>query len=462
MKIKKITLKDFQQFENVVFDFTYPEGHENAGQPLKKICFIGQSGTGKTTLLRIIKYFTSRDKSIGPNFNFIDPPKDRIFVEIFQGKLFSKQTVNDSTFYISNYTLDGKTISYTEWDKLDNEYRENLKPILINYPAEVIRGNNPLKIDISDEIKQKKLKDKLTFISTLKPQQIVDFTIDEIENIRNYVFKEIKEHRAKELLYKNKISEIVLSEKSTPSDIKKINKDYEKWLKVNPNPLTKLAEECLNPLLVQFGLKVKTKIDLDSILELGDIQLQTISGEDVDRPFWSTGTRHLVDTIVPLFELKPNNAIILFDEIEKSLYPDIQKSIVDFLCNLNKNCQYFFATHSPIIASSFDPWEVFHLEFDKHCSNVVLTQNYTGKKHVDNYDYYPKYLRWDSIIMKVFNLNDEGNDREEILIEVATLYKELKELNEKGKRKTSQYKKLYSKFLILSKKVGWDAKDIEK
>jgi GTPase SAR1 family protein len=34
---------------------TYPKGHEKEGQPLDKICIIGQSGTGKTNLLNIIK-----------------------------------------------------------------------------------------------------------------------------------------------------------------------------------------------------------------------------------------------------------------------------------------------------------------------------------------------------------------------------------------------------------------------
>jgi ABC-type lipoprotein export system ATPase subunit len=36
---------------------TYPEGHEKAGQPLDKVCFIGQSGTGKTSLLKIISKY---------------------------------------------------------------------------------------------------------------------------------------------------------------------------------------------------------------------------------------------------------------------------------------------------------------------------------------------------------------------------------------------------------------------
>lgn len=55
MKITQLRLDNFQQFNPLTLNFTYPEGHEKAGQPLDKICFIGQSGTGKTTLLNLIQ-----------------------------------------------------------------------------------------------------------------------------------------------------------------------------------------------------------------------------------------------------------------------------------------------------------------------------------------------------------------------------------------------------------------------
>ena len=57
MKITKIHLKDFHQFRDLTIDLTYPKGHEKEGQPLDKVCFIGQSGTGKTSLLEIIPKF---------------------------------------------------------------------------------------------------------------------------------------------------------------------------------------------------------------------------------------------------------------------------------------------------------------------------------------------------------------------------------------------------------------------
>ncbi|RKZ53396.1 MAG: hypothetical protein DRR16_25625 [Candidatus Parabeggiatoa sp. nov. 3] len=55
MKITQINIKDYNQFKNLMLDLTYPKGHEKEDQALDKICFIGQSGTGKTSLLNICK-----------------------------------------------------------------------------------------------------------------------------------------------------------------------------------------------------------------------------------------------------------------------------------------------------------------------------------------------------------------------------------------------------------------------
>ncbi len=54
MKISKIHISKYHQFEDFELELTYPKGHEKEGQPLDKVCFIGQSGTGKTTLLELI------------------------------------------------------------------------------------------------------------------------------------------------------------------------------------------------------------------------------------------------------------------------------------------------------------------------------------------------------------------------------------------------------------------------
>jgi len=55
MKISKLNIDSYKHLQNLNFDFTYPEGHEKGSKPLNKICIIGQSATGKTSLLELIK-----------------------------------------------------------------------------------------------------------------------------------------------------------------------------------------------------------------------------------------------------------------------------------------------------------------------------------------------------------------------------------------------------------------------
>jgi hypothetical protein len=54
MFVKSLKITDHHQFKDFELDLTYPKGHEKAGEPLDKVCIIGQSGTGKTTLLEEI------------------------------------------------------------------------------------------------------------------------------------------------------------------------------------------------------------------------------------------------------------------------------------------------------------------------------------------------------------------------------------------------------------------------
>ena len=55
MKVTELYIQEYNQFKDFRLDLTYPEGHPKAGQALEKVCFIGQSGTGKTSLIEILK-----------------------------------------------------------------------------------------------------------------------------------------------------------------------------------------------------------------------------------------------------------------------------------------------------------------------------------------------------------------------------------------------------------------------
>jgi len=63
MKISNLYIHNYRQFKEFELDLTYPVGHKHEGKPLDKVCFIGRNGTGKSTLLSLIKEFVIRNNN---------------------------------------------------------------------------------------------------------------------------------------------------------------------------------------------------------------------------------------------------------------------------------------------------------------------------------------------------------------------------------------------------------------
>ncbi|MCX6582747.1 MAG: AAA family ATPase [Candidatus Aminicenantes bacterium] len=447
MKIKKIELKGYNQFKNLEIDLTYPQGHTKEGKPLDKVCIVGQSGTGKTSLLRLIKWFVSRDRNIDGNLKLPLPPDNSIYMDVqLRGDLDLK------IFYHANelkYADKSKEYISSDPAKIFPSFEHELakiKPLLINYPADMFNG-----MGIKNEN-----GDGLTALRELELKQIIDFNFEDIGRVWLYILKDIKDHLAQELVFTKQIAEVASRTSFQVEEVEKKTKEYKEWMAANPSPLKILAEKCLDPLLYNIGLKTKTDIDKNTILNLGFIELQTLFGAELPHGFWSTGTRQLVQTMIPLFQLKPKNAIILMDEPERSLYPDIQRSIINAYVKLAPKCQFFFATHSPIIASAFEPWEIVELKFDKENKYAYRELYFDGDNHVDNYKYHPEYLRWDSILRHIFDMEQEGNKkRKDALEELTELMSRIGKLKEKAELDTSEGKELVDRYLALGVKLDW-------
>jgi len=93
-------------------------------------------------------------------------------------------------------------------------------------------------------------------------------------------------------------------------------------------------------------------------------------GTEIPYSGWSTGTKQVILTMTPLLKLNTDDSIILVDEPERSLYPDIQTEIINYY--KNAAAQFFFATHSPKL--KFNPQGIVYQE-----------KYYKGERHVDNY-----------------------------------------------------------------------------
>lgn len=461
MKISKIELKGYNQFNDVEISLRYPKGHPEAGKPLKKICIIGPSGTGKTSILRIIKWLISEDRYIRKNMELFLPPKSDISVlaNIFNS---TYKIYPDKQGFIKT-----EHIGVPEWMPAEKTggtdqqttYRDHLKkisPFLINYPAELSCEKEDYSGTPKKSLEGMGLKDH----QEQSAPEIIDFSFQDMKSVWDFILKSIKEHRANELLHKKQIAETAAQDNAKLEEIENKTREYKKWLSLNPDPLKILADQCLDPILYNLGLKVKTGMDLDTILNLGFLELQSLCGQTVPRSFWSTGTTQLVLTAIPLYQLKPKDAIILVDEPERSLFPDIQKNIIDTYVQLAPGCQFFFATHSPIIASAFEPWEIVELKFDEEHKYVYRNLHYDGEDHVDNYKYFPEYLRWDSILKRIFDLDEEGGDKRlDALEELVEVRAQIKKLKENKKLKSGEGRELTKRCLELARKLDWQFDD---
>jgi predicted ATP-dependent endonuclease of OLD family len=422
MKITKLSIKNFHQFKDLEVDLTYPKGHKKEGEPLDKVCFIGQSGTGKTTLLKLIGGHTYTISKLFDEYDhthfkevYITQKVKNIVTDI-KVKIETKEGLLSNTYAWYDFTKSGGSIEFKDALEEYLQFTDKIKNQFIYFPAE-------LKFDINKN-KEGNIADK----------KVIDFSDYNLGDVWNIVLTEIQKYREKLLVFKQNIANVAQEENVDIAKIQKEIKKLETWQKKVKNPLASLADECLDPLLKEFNLKIKREFEFQKQSDFSFINVEDLEGNTIPQNLFSTGTKQVIFSAVPLYLLKPEDALILFDEPERSLYPNIQKILIDYYTKLAINSQFFFATHSPIIASSFEPWEIVELKFDNK-GKVYQELYYDSKKerHVDNYTIIPSYLTYDLMLNKVFDLTQtHSTERSEKIAEVLMLRNRVKAHKEKG------------------------------
>jgi len=413
MKIKYLEIKNYKQFKDLTLDLTYPQGHPKVGEPLDKICIIGQSGTGKTNLLDIIKtqmntssvktrftknedlqnekiYFSKAEKDLNQKQNSIQIPKeDQKLITDLKNASFKLLASDGGDYAVSEFE---HLMLQNAVNSIENKYE--LSP-----NNQLQTHTNLINVDSSAWLLLK-------------------------EKIQNYNKERLK--------YMDKLSHKLLH--LGDYEKKDFQKEMQEWEAQNENIIENIANK-LNTILRFFNLEL-TKIDeyqeSYNALSIKDLSNGTI----IDYDNLSTGTKNLIATFIPLKIYNPKESIILIDEPENSFYPNIQRLLTDLYVNSGENNQVIFATHSPLIASSFEPWEVVELKFD-HNNQVYREKYYEGENHIDNYTLDPRLLTWTGILTNVFDLKEDSNFtfREKKLMEYIRLERELKTIEDKKLKK---------------------------
>lgn len=422
MKLKKLDIKSYRHLEDVSFDFTYPEGHKNAGEPLKKICIIGQSATGKTSVLELIK-----DSLV--KLNTVEIIYDNQFFNFhklnFAGKI--EFIYNDKSLIIEENLIiqNGKEFRYIESPSnrgIGRLLADGLR--LLYFSSEIISKKT---IDIFDQ-------NPINLISALSYEKH-EYLITRYEHA-NYVYEFLQDVNeklwysllSKILNYRKKFTQMAseLINKGAIGDVQKLNKQYSQWSADNENPVASFANY-FNPILqklnleidlvnTEYSIPIKSKINEDII---------PISG-------LSTGTKGLLLSMFPLFELDTTDSIILLDEPERSLFPDMQLDLITHYQNIAPHAQFLVATHSPFIAAAFEPEERFILYFKEDGKvavrrgespigddpNDILTNDFK----VDYYNGFGKKAYQDYLSLKAKLAQEtELEKKKKLVVELAEL-----------------------------------------
>ncbi len=450
MKITSLEIKNYKQFTDLTLDLTYPKGHPKEGQPLDKICIIGQSGTGKTNLLNMIrdKVYCTDAKTV-----FIEDENSNSEKIYFSSvEKYSNQVVKNQK-HIKMSSSDKNLLEELE-DKKKRLVFEEIKSVPTNAieAYDNLLRNNLHKSNFINKYTNSAIDEKYRLINSAikkikdkySPTEIViKYNKDIIqldENAWQILEDTIKNYDVKRLKYRDRLSNKLLN----ISDYSKedFKREIEEWESKNENILDNISDK-LNSILIKFNLKLH-KIDKNQTA-YNDLTIEDLSnGNIIEYNNLSTGTKNLIATFIPLKIHTPQDSIILIDEPENSFYPDIQRELTDLYMNVGENNQLIMATHSPLIASSFEPWEVIELKFNKE-NQVYRELYYEGENHVDNYTLDPRMLTWTSILVDIFDLKEDSFSlREKKLMEYGMLKAEIKAM-EKGEardEKIKQFKKL--------------------
>lgn len=434
MKITGIAIGEYRQFKDIKFDFTYPANHAKAGQPLDKVCFIGQSGTGKTTLLNVIWELSSTLSNVA---NAHDQKVDLVSYP----DNFLPEIIRQSSYSIN---LDGALVHFNRLSEIYKSDRDFLNDWfstkLTTTQQYKIIDTDKVGIYIKDSIARE--ADAFLFNQQLEPQIFSDFvkTDTQVEKEKLTRDEHITASGAKKVIslgdmqslstWQYLLKDIDDYDEETVQKITKIiqnasksevTDELQKWIAADPR--MELAEKCINPILDKLFLEVNVSVKGNA-----PITLRTKQGTNINSSHLSTGTRQLLATSIPIYKFDTTDTVILFDEPERSLFPDIQRIIVDYYTSLAPQAQFFFATHSPIIASAFEPCERFILDFDENgevnCHtgvapegddpNDILSEDF-GLKELMLPKGLEEYERYRQLAMRIREETDEDKKNELII-----------------------------------------------
>jgi predicted ATP-binding protein involved in virulence len=362
MKVKRLGLKGFRGFDEIVLDFDT--------SPQRPTVFIGNNGVGKSSILDALSILLSE---------FIRKVKSKKNRASNSSGVYSVRTIKINKVNFKNnhdttdlmITIQYKNEIYYDWSfsnlpenekyfqlrKLTDNIRDNLEkknitsiPIIIHYPVNrsVIKIPLESKINYSTDIlnaydeilgndgdrtSSPKSSSKLSTI--LNKSSVFSFDIffewfRNIEDLENENRRDDPNHRNKQLMaIRNSIHALI--------------PEFDN-LRVKRNPLRMTVNKTIGDKVEELSINQLSDGEKCLLAMVGDIARRlAIANPSLDDPLQGEG-------------------IVLIDEIELHLHPQWQHKIIPRLTETFPNCQFIVTTHSPQILSHVYPENIYILQ----------------------------------------------------------------------------------------------------
>lgn len=344
-----IKISDWRQFQDIDINF---DEHLTI--------LTGANGAGKTTILNILS------KPLGRTINFVSTPerdKKTGILKYLTGKFFRKSKEINIANTISSQALG--SISYKS-----NTYN-------ITFPNNI---KNTYDINISSMLAVNGV-----FISSHR---------------NNFVYKNVTHIPTKALSRKD-----IFNLYHTFSSYKDLDKYYDRDIYA-PTLLIKEAlislatfgygnqavepnQEAIN--LFEGYQEILRKVLPPSIgfkslkIEVPEVILETKSG-NFSLDAVSGGIASIIELTwqIYMYDSPENKFVVLIDEPENHLHPELQKNLLPNLIKSFPNAQFIVATHNPFVISSVDKSQVYVLNYNNESKVVSYKLDQINKNGTAN------------------------------------------------------------------------------
>lgn len=419
MFLKKIEIENFRLFDNkfVIDNFNIPD-NTNEGSDLTLI--VGENGCGKTSLLDAISMCMLDYKASSFNIYDMNTTKKETNIIFSADREFNVDgSMPNSNFEATGFKFKAnlrsvKSKSYLQSPIVFDQYYISKNP-------DKPKPNSPdLRLSVNNPFSGKRFND--TDILFLDKNRIFQIKSGSFNNTRF------------DRLMSDFNSQYIKAMKK--EDMPDLNDELNKKIKTG-----KIENTFLENAIVEFEKLSGERIWLDFINNYEPFSKASFvikENENIQIPLSSMGSGYemIFSLIYSYYLAKQNdkNIIILIDEPELHLHPDIQKKFVDFLLKISKDSQIILSSHSPIL--------VKQLLYNDNIKTIVINKNKTISEISD---FKLTYLSANEINYLAFGLATEEYHNE--------LYEEL---NYKYYPNVNKIQDFDSKFFIQDKKEPKD------